>query len=126
MGSSRKPEWKRFRWIELIIIVVIFLLVAALAIPGLQSSNRASNERSASTSLKTLSTAEADFRANDRDWNHVNDFWTFNVCGLYSLTSCAIGGAAGASTTADPAIKLIEISVATADSEANLAAPTNE
>lgn len=27
-------------------------------------------------SLKTLSAAEADFRSNDREWNHVNDFWT--------------------------------------------------
>jgi hypothetical protein len=43
------------------------------------------NERGAATSLKTLSTAEADFRANDRDRNGVNDFWTGDVAGLYSL-----------------------------------------
>src|SRR5438046_7800341 len=96
---------KGFTLIELMIVIAIIAIIAAIAIPGLLSSQRASNERSASTSLKTLSTAEADFRANDRDWNHVNDFWTFNVCGLYSLTSCAVPTAAQANTTADPAIK---------------------
>jgi type II secretory pathway pseudopilin PulG len=106
--------------IELMIVIAIIAIIAAIAIPGLLSSQRASNERSASTSLKTLSTAEADFRANDRDWNHVNDFWTYNVAGLYTLTSAAITGAA-ANTTTDPAIKLIELSVASADSEGGTA-----
>src|SRR5205814_1790487 len=85
--------------------------------PGLLSSIRAANERSAATSLKTLTTAEADFRANDRDWNHVNDYWTGNVAGLYTMTSAAVLGKA-ANTTTDPAIKLIEISIASADSDA--------
>ena len=108
---------KGFTLIELMIVIAIIAIIAAIAIPGLLSSQRASNERSASTSLKTLSTAEADFRANDRDWNHVNDFWTYNVAGLYTMTSCAVATSAGAAGTTDPAIKLIELSVASADSE---------
>jgi hypothetical protein len=28
-----------------------------------------------------------DFRACDRDWNHVNDFWTTNMTDLYRMTS---------------------------------------
>jgi prepilin-type N-terminal cleavage/methylation domain-containing protein len=113
---------KGFTLIELMIVIAIIAIIAAIAIPGLLSSQRASNERSASTSLKTLSTAEADFRANDRDWNHVNDFWTFNVAGLYTMTSAAVVGNAGANSTSDPAIKLIELSVASADSEGSAAA----
>ncbi len=113
---------KGFTLIELMIVIAIIAIIAAIAIPGLLSSQRASNERSASTSLKTLSTAEADFRANDRDWNHVNDFWTMNVCGLYTCTSAAVSGNAGANTTSDPSIKLIELSVASADSESTAAA----
>jgi len=117
---------KGFTLIELMIVIAIIAIIAAIAIPGLLSSQRASNERSASTSLKTLSTAEADFRANDRDWNHVNDFWTFNVSDLYTMTSAAVTGFTGANSTADPAIKLIELSVASADSDSSTTVPGGE
>jgi hypothetical protein len=73
-------------WRAAIVFVAVGLVASAIAIPGLLSADRASNERSASTRLKTLSSAEADFRANDRDANGVQDFWTGDVSGLYSLT----------------------------------------
>jgi len=110
---------KGFTLIELMIVIAIIAIIAAIAIPGLLSSQRASNERNASTSLKTLSSAEADFRANDRDWNHVNDFWTANIAGLYTMTSSAVSGNAGG--TNDQSIKLIELSIASADSEGTTA-----
>jgi Tfp pilus assembly protein PilV len=100
---------------EMLVIIVILLAIAAIFIPGLLSSGRVSNERYAWTSLKTLTSAEADFRANDRDWNHVNDFWTADVKGLYTMTSAAVPGTQGA--TIDPSIKLIELSVAAADAD---------
>jgi len=53
--------------------------------------------------LKTIATAQADFRANDRDWNHENDYWRADVAGLYALEVEGV------------AIKLIELSVASAD-----------
>ena len=40
-----------------LVICAILLLVCAVAIPGLMSSRRASNERQASTALKTLTAA---------------------------------------------------------------------
>ncbi|HZE96644.1 MAG TPA: hypothetical protein VE981_06445 [Planctomycetota bacterium] len=55
--------------------------------------------------LKTLASAQADFRANDRDGNGINDFWRKDVAGLY-----VVPGTAGAP------IKLIELSTALADS----------
>lgn len=66
-----------------------FIVVTALLSLGIggyfewRKDWRASNERTASTSLKTISTAEAEFRANDRDLNQINDFWTGDVAGLY-------------------------------------------
>ncbi len=72
-------------WRVVLVIVIVGSAVSAIAVPGLLSSQRAANERYASTTLKTFSTAEADFRANDRDANGVNDFWTGDVSGLYSL-----------------------------------------
>ena len=100
----RKSE-KGFTLIELMIVIAIIAIIAAIAIPGLLQSQRASNERNASSSLKTLATAEADFRANDRDANRVQDFWSQSVGGLYGLIPVA---------TSDM-IKLIEISVGAAD-----------
>ena len=62
--------------------------------------------RNASTSLKTISAAQADFRANDRDWNHENDYWRSDIAGLYTVEVQGY------------AIKLIELSVASADDRA--------
>jgi hypothetical protein len=116
MADERR---KGIRLIEWILLVVIVLLICCIVIiPGLMSSRRASNERNTSTSLKTLSSAEADFRANDRDWNHVNDFWTGDVKGLYTMTSAKVRGAG--SLPDDPPIKLIEVSVAAADADPTL------
>src|SRR5688572_17757552 len=116
---------KGFTLIELMIVIAIIAIIAAIAIPGLLSSQRASNERNASTSLKTLSSAEADFRANDRDWNHVNDFWTGNVSGLYTMTSAALTGAT-ANNTLDPSVKLIELSIASADTDSTTISANTE
>jgi hypothetical protein len=120
---STEPR-KGLRLIEWSILGVIVLVICAVAIPGLMSSRRASNERNASTSLKTLSSAEADFRANDRDWNHVNDFWTGDVKGLYTMTSAEVRGAG--TSPKDPPIRLIELSVASADVDDRLIAAGGE
>ncbi len=48
-------------------------------------ASTASNERNASSTLKTFATAQADFRANDRDANRINDFWAADVSGLYRI-----------------------------------------
>ena len=108
-----------FTLIELMIVIAIIAVIAAIAIPGLLASQRASNERNASTSLKTITSAQADFRANDRDGNHVNDFWTANVAGLYTLTNAAISGNAP-NNSADPSVKLIELSLASADGDSTM------
>src|SRR5688500_17803531 len=94
-----------FTQIELLVVLTVCALVAALALPGLLSSQRASNERGASAALKTLASAQADFRENDRDGNKVQDFWTRDVAGLYGVVP------AGETET----IKLIDRSVAGAD-----------
>lgn len=91
------------------VIIALVLLVAGLAtLPPLFQSGRASNERNPWSSLKTLATAQADFRANDRDGNREQDFWVRDVAGLYYLKP--EGG--------DAAIQLIELSVANADDTA--------
>jgi hypothetical protein len=70
--------------------VVAILLIGALGVgflswwlPEQRIKRRGQNERSAIACLRMLARAEADFRANDRDENGVNDFWTGDVAGLY-------------------------------------------
>jgi hypothetical protein len=64
-------------------------------------------ERSSSSSLKTLASAQADFRANDRDGDGVANFWKGDVAGLYVV--------AHRNDASRQPIKLIEISLAAAD-----------
>jgi type IV pilus assembly protein PilA len=52
-----------FSLIELLIVVAIIGIIAAIAIPNLLASRRAANEGSAQQSLRTLSSAEATYQA---------------------------------------------------------------
>lgn len=95
-----------------ILLIILGILVlgagaALLVAPHYLQSTRPQSERNAAASLKTLATAEADFRSNDRDRNGKLDFWRADVAGLY--TTVPKGGAE------TDAIKLIEISIAAAD-----------
>jgi type IV pilus assembly protein PilA len=52
-----------FSLIELLIVVAIIGIIAAIAIPNLLASRRAANEGSAQSSLRTLHSAEATYQA---------------------------------------------------------------
>ncbi len=57
MGTRQKG----FSLIELLIVVAIILIIAAIAIPNLLRSKMAANEASAVGSLRTLNTASVEF-----------------------------------------------------------------
>ena len=52
---------KGFSLIELLIVVAIILIIAAIAIPNLLRSRMAANESSAAASLRTIGTANVTF-----------------------------------------------------------------
>lgn len=105
-----------FTLIELMIVIAIIAIIAAIAIPGLLAAQRASNERNASASLKTITTAEADFRSNDRDGDRQSNFWVRDIYALFALTPSSNGTANGpGGTNVAAMVKLIEPSVAAAD-----------
>lgn len=77
----------------LIGLLVLTILGAAVGTPMLLKSRREARIRETYASLRELSAAEADFRANDRDGNKVNDFWTGDVVGLIGAVNPALGRA---------------------------------
>jgi len=84
-GPARpRPLWLRFLVI-FVIPLAIFLVAACVIYPEWHAGVMTDNERSAEAALRTLATAEADYRANDRDGNGVNDFWTGDVSELSRL-----------------------------------------
>jgi hypothetical protein len=102
-------EKRRFRiWLpsmEVLVVLGLGLVIPAVVLPGVLSSQRAARERNASIMLKTFISAEADFQANDRDGNKVMDFWTGDVSGLYYVKSAKTG----------KEVRLLDLSTADAD-----------
>jgi type IV pilus assembly protein PilA len=59
--EMRKQQQKGFSLIELLIVVAIILLIAAIAIPNLMAARMSANEASASGSIRTINTGEVSY-----------------------------------------------------------------
>ena len=98
---------------EVVAIGVVVLLLLGLAVMVIPAGQPVSKERNAAGALKTISFAQADFRANDRDGNGATDFWTGDVKGLYTLK----GPESPLPGAKEVPVRLIDLSVAAADAD---------
>ena len=65
--TLRPDRSKGFSLIELLIVVAIILIIAAIAIPNLLKAKMTANEASAAESLRTIDTGETTYAASCPD-----------------------------------------------------------
>ena len=82
---------KGFSLIELLIVVAIILIIAAIAIPNLLRSRMAANEASAVGSLRTINTAEVTYATN-----YPTEGFAANLAALGGAAPCSTAQVANA------------------------------
>lgn len=74
-----------FTLIELMIVIAIIAIIAAIAIPNLLSGRMSANENSAVAALKLITSSEAVWLQQDADGNGIKDYWTRDVSCMHRM-----------------------------------------
>jgi prepilin-type N-terminal cleavage/methylation domain-containing protein len=90
---------KGFSLIELLIVVAIILIIAAIAIPNLLRSKMSANESAAASTVRTLNTAEVTYSTNYPSIGYAVTFTQLgpsadctNPATINNATSCLVDG----------------------------------
>jgi prepilin-type N-terminal cleavage/methylation domain-containing protein len=121
MGERKEMrKQKGFSLIELLIVVAIILIIAAIAIPNLLRSRMAANEASAVGSIRTLNTAEVTYSSAYTDVGFTTTLANLgpgsNTCtgatGATSTGACLIDNVLGGGTKSGYTFALSSIGAA--------------
>ncbi len=91
-GAAEMSNDRGFSLIELLIVVAIMLIIAAIAIPNLLRARMAANESSAVSSIRTLMTAESAYYTSYTNVGYVSlaNLGGASPCSPSSTTACLI------------------------------------
>src|SRR5258707_12726021 len=88
-GFQNRNSKSGFSLIELLIVVAIILIIAAIAIPNLIRSKLAANESSAASSGRTINTAQATYASKNPKIGFACDLNTLGAVGYIDETLAA-------------------------------------
>ena len=101
MKKKTSKKTKGFSLIELLIVVAIILIIAAIAIPNLLRARRSANEGSATASMRTLGSGELLYRSTNGNFTTLAgllaDSIIDNVLGSGTKSGYAFAASAGTS-----------------------------
>jgi competence protein ComGC len=90
-GGARRGRRGGFSWIDLVIVLSILALIAAVSIPNIMASRKHGNEATAIGCMKALCTAEAKFRESDAEHDGNLDYGMLSELATTGLVEPELG-----------------------------------